>query len=197
MRFAVLIIAVLMTATFTASAQLNNEEIANLKKQVNISAKDAVRYDKNAKLTSGDSLKIFLAIKRPGSEAESFEKWIADWNAKDGDKYGKLEIVKDIAQADAVLTQFVVATNAKRVEDRAVSVGNIPRLGQTKSKVRVKTETDYKSLKLPVYSYLIKREADVWTIIYGNAETSLPDEQFSVSPDLRLWQTFKEEMKSR
>jgi hypothetical protein len=195
MRFAVLIIVVLLAA-FTVSAQVNDAEIAKLKKQINIPAKDAIRYNTNAKLASGDSLKIFLAIKRPGSEAESFEKWIAEWNEKDGDKYGKLEIVKDISQANVILTQFVT-TNVKRVEDKSVSVGNIPAVGQLKPKVRVKSETDYKTLKLPVYSYLIKREADVWTIIYGNVETSLPDEQFSVSPDLRLWQTFKEEMKSR
>lgn len=196
MKFTILMIVVLSASALTVSAQLNDAEIANLKEQINISAKDAVRYNTDEKLASGDSLKVFLAIKRSGSEAESFEKWITKWNEKDGDKYGKLKIVNNISQADVVLTQFVT-TNIKRVEDKSVSVGNIPPIGQLKSKVRVKTKTDYKTLKLPVYSYLIKREADVWTIIYGNAETSLPDEQFSVSPDLRLWQTFKEELKSR
>ena len=195
MKLVVFVAVVLFASAFNVSAQFTKDEIANLKKQTNISSKETVRYSKDARLTSDDSLKIFLAVKRRGSEAEWFEKSIAEWNQKEGDQYGKLEIVDDIREADAILVQFV-ATNVKRVEEKSIGIGNVPR-GQTQPKIRVKSETQYKTLKLPVYSYLMKRDADSWTIIYGNAETSLPDEQFSISPDLRLWQVFKEEMKSR
>jgi len=196
MRFAVLALVVLFLTASTVSAQMNDEEIYNLRKQINIPAKDIIRQDKNAKLNDNNSLKVFLAIKRNGSEAKYFQKWVQDWNREEASKYGKLEIVEEIAQADAVLTQFV-STQTKLVKDTAIGIGNIPPPGRLKSKVKVTSEIDYKHLKLPVYSYLIKREDNIWTIIYENVETSLPDEQLSVSPESRLWRVFKKEMKSR
>ncbi|MDQ3749475.1 MAG: hypothetical protein M3367_10775, partial [Acidobacteriota bacterium] len=113
-------------------------------------------------------------------------------------KYGKLEVVKDISKADVVLTQFV-STRIKRVGEASVSVGNIPSPRQSisqKTKVKVNNEVGYKSLSPPVYSYLVSREDNVWTIIYQDVESSLPDEQL-FNPELRLWRHFKEEMKAR
>ncbi len=197
MKFGILTLVVFLSTALSVSAQLKDYEIKNLKKQINISDKDIVRPDKNAGLPADKPLKIFLVIKRTGSEAKYFEKWIKDWNKQEGDKYGKLERVTDISNADVVLTQFM-SSELKNVGETSLSVGNIPPPGQLKSKVRVKSNTDYnKPLKLPVYSYLLKREDVFWRIIYGDVETSLPDEQISVSPDVRLWQAFKDELKSR
>jgi len=197
MKLVILTLVVFLSTALSVSAQLKDYEIKNLRKQINISDKDIVRPNKNAGLSAAKPLKIFLAIKRAGSVAKYFEKWIKDWNEQEGDRYGKLERVTDISNADVVLTQFVTET-IKNVGETSLGIGNIPPPGQLKSKVRVKSNTDYnKPLKLPVYSYLLKREDLFWTIIYGDVETSLPDEQLSVSPDLRLWQAFKEELKSR
>jgi hypothetical protein len=197
MKLVILTLVVFLSTALSVSAQLKDYEIKNLRKQINISDKDIVRPNKNAGLSAAKPLKIFLAIKRAGSVAKYFEKWIKDWNKQEGDRYGKLERVTDISNADVVLTQFVTET-IKNVGETSLGIGNIPPPGQLKSKVRVKSNTDYnKPLKLPVYSYLLKREDIFWTIIYGDVETSLPDEQLSVSPDLRLWQAFKEELKSR
>jgi len=197
MKLVILTLVVFLSTALSVSAQLKDYEIKTLRKQINISDKDIVRPNKNAGLSAAKPLKIFLAIKRAGSVAKYFEKWIKDWNEQEGDRYGKLERVTDISNADVVLTQFVTET-IKNVGETSLGIGNIPPPGQLKSKVRVKSNTDYnKPLKLPVYSYLLKREDLFWTIIYGDVETSLPDEQLSVSPDLRLWQAFKEELKSR
>lgn len=197
MKLVILTLVVFLSTALSVSAQLKDYEIKTLRKQINISDKDIVRPNKNAGLSAAKPLKIFLAIKRAGSVAKYFEKWIKDWNEQEGDRYGKLERVTDISNADVVLTQFVTET-IKNVGETSLGIGNIPPPGQLKSKVRVKSNTDYnKPLKLPIYSYLLKREDIFWTIIYGDVETSLPDEQLSVSPDLRLWQAFKEELKSR
>ena len=197
MKLVILTLVVFLSTALSVSAQLKDYEIKTLRKQINISDKDIVRPNKNAGLSAAKPLKIFLAIKRAGSVAKYFEKWIKDWNEQEGDRYGKLERVTDISNADVVLTQFVTET-IKNVGETSLGIGNIPPPGQLKSKVRVKSNTDYnKPLKLPVYSYLLKREDIFWTIIYGNVETSLPDEQISVSPELSLWQAFKDELKSR
>lgn len=196
MKFQILALAILLSATSSVFAQMDDEEVFNLRKHLKISAKDVVRQNKNAKLTDSNSLKVFLAIKRNGNEAKYFEKWVEDWNEEEAPSFGKLEIVKDAAQADVVLSQFV-STQSKLVKDMSIGIGNVPPRGQLKSKVRVTKEVDFQQLKLPVYSYLIKRENNVWTIIYKDVETSIPGEQLSVSPEARLWRSFKEGLKAR
>jgi hypothetical protein len=196
MRLAGLALTIFFSTTYSVFAQMNDQEISNLRKHLNISVKDVVRQDKNAKLTDSNSLKVFLAIKRSGNEAKYFEKWVEDWNKKEASDYGKLEIVKDALQADVVLSQFI-SIQSKLVKDTSIGIGNVPPPGRLKSKVKVKSEVDFQQLKLPVYSYLIKHENDVWTIIYEDVETSVPGEQLSTGPESRLWRSFKTELKAR
>lgn len=198
MKFVALALIIFLSIVSSVLAQTDEKEVINLRKQIKIPDRDTLRSNENAKLPDGDSLKIFLAIKRSGSEAEHFKKWVEEWNKEDGDRYGKLEIVKDISKADVVLTQFI-STRIKQVGEASVRVGNIPSPGQSisqKTKVKVNNEVGNKSLPLPVYSYLITHVDDVWTIIYQDVESSLPGEQL-FNPELRLWRTFKEEMKAR
>lgn len=198
MKFVALALIVFFSTVGGIFAQTDKKEVINLRKQIKIPDKDILRSNENAKLPAGDSLKIFLAIKRSGSEAKHFEKWVDEWNKEDGDKYGKLEVVKDVSKAEVILTQFI-STRIKQVGEASVSVGNIPSSEQSispKTKIKVNNEAGYKPLPLPVYSYLITREDDVWTIIYQDVESSLPGEQL-FNPERRLWRMFKKEMKAR
>ena len=198
MKFVAFALVVFFSTVGGVFAQTDEKEVINLRKQIKIPDKDILRSNENAKLSAGNSLKIFLSIKRRGNEAEHFEKWVGEWNKEGGDKYGKLEIVKDISKADVILTQFV-SSGIKQVGEASVRIGNSPSPGQSisqKTKIKVKNEVGYKPLPLPVYSYLITREDDVWTIIYQDVESSLPGEQL-FNPELRLWRRFKEEMKAR
>ena len=198
MKFVAFALVVFFSTVGGVFAQTDEKEVINLRKQIKIPDKDILRSNENAKLSAGNSLKIFLSIKRRGNEAEHFEKWVGEWNKEGGDKYGKLEIVKDISKADVILTQFV-SSGIKQVGEASVRVGNIPSPGQSisqKTKVKVNNEVGYKPFPLPVYSYLITHVDDVWTIIYQDVESSLPGEQL-FNPELRLWRTFKEEMKAR
>lgn len=201
MKFAVSALVTLFFTNFVVFAQSDNREIDNLRQQINVSDKEIIVINKDAKLPAGNPLKVFLAVKRDADEAQYFEKWIEEWNRKDGSQYGKLELVKDISKADVVLTQFIM-NRGKYVEEASINVGNIPPPGQiispgkVKTKVTVNGEKSYKSLTRPVYSYLIKRENSIWTIIYQDVETSLTGEQL-FNPELALWQAFKNEIKLR
>lgn len=175
-------------------AQLDNNEIGDLREQIKISDKDLVRVNERGDLVSDNTLKVYLAIDRKGSEKKSFEKWIKEWNEKDGDQYGRLEQVSDISQADIVLAQFV-RTRAKRLGEASVSIKNIPLPGQTNQKnVRVGNGAGYVSLKLPVYSYLLKREDNIWTVLYGGVETSVNGEQLT-NPEIDLWNALSKKRK--
>ena len=185
----------LFSAVQWGFGQLTDQEIGHLRKQVKISNGQVIRIDQGASFPSGDTLKIFLLVKRSGSEAKSFVKWIEAWNREEGKRYGRLEMVDDPQQADVVLTQFVSAS-LKPSDTGSVSVGNIPREGQLKSKVTIATRHESDALVLPVYSYLLKRERDVWTIVFSEVETALPDRQM-INPELNLWTALKEMMKDR
>ena len=185
----------LFLAVQTGFAQLNDEEITNLRKQVKISDTDTIRVNQREGFSSVDTLKVFLTIERNGSVKKYFEKWIKEWNEKDGDQYGKLEQVNDISKADIVLSQFV-SNKVKRVSEAGIRAGKYPTPGQPKVNANVGTGVGYASLKLPVYSYLIKRQNGIWTILYGGVETSIPNEQL-FNPEFALWNAFDEKMKNR
>jgi hypothetical protein len=53
----------------------------------------------SAKLPASDPLKIHLSIAEPQIE-KRFLRWVKQWNAYDGRKYGRVEVVSDRAQAD-------------------------------------------------------------------------------------------------
>lgn len=190
--FAVLVFVFL--AVQIGFGQLNNDEISDLRKQINLSDKDSVRINERGGLSSDAALKVYLAIDRRGDEKKYFEKWLKEWNEKDGAQYGRLEQVDDISQADVVLVQFV-KTGIKNVGEVAVSVNTIPLPNQTnQGKVRVGNEAGYVSLKLPVYSYLLKRDDNIWTILYGRVETSITGEQL-FNPEKDLWNAYKKKRK--
>ena len=175
-------------------AQLEDNEINSLRKHVKLSDKDVVRVNERQSLNFDTTLKVYLAIDRPGDEKKYFEKRIKEWNEKDGAQYGKLEQVSDISQADIILAQFV-ETRTKRVGETSVSVKNIPLPGQADAKnVRIGNGAGYVSLKLPVYSYLLKREGNIWTVLYGGVETSIYGDQLT-NPEVDLWNAYTKRRK--
>jgi hypothetical protein len=191
----ILVISLLILSAFQAGfGQLDDDEIGNLRKHIKISDKDIVRINESAGLDSDNTLRVYLAIDRKGDERKSFEKWIKEWNKKDSGQYGKLEQTDDISQADVILVQFVT-TRAKRVGETRVGVKNIPLSGQSQpKKMKVGAGTDYVSLQLPVYSYLLKREDNMWTVLYGSVETSINGEQM-FNPETDLWKAYSKKRK--
>lgn len=176
--------------------QLNDEEIRDLRRQIKLSDRDSVRINERGGLSDDSALKVYLAIDRRGDEKKYFEKWVREWNEKNGDRYGRLEQVNDISQADIVLAQFI-KTGIKNVGEVGVSVRSIDLPGQAnQSKVRVKNDLGYASLKLPVYSYLLKRENDIWTILYASVETSITGEQL-FNPEKDLWNAYSKKRKDQ
>ncbi|HSK74739.1 MAG TPA: hypothetical protein VK892_23775 [Pyrinomonadaceae bacterium] len=176
-------------------ANLEDKEILLLRKQINISDRELIRRNKDEKFPAGHSLKVFLAVKHNKGSKNDFEEWVAKWNTKDSGKYGKLEIVNTIEDADIVIAQFVTESS-KYVGEESVTVGTVPRPGEIKPKLRVESERGYKPLHLPVRSYLLVRSDNMLTIVYSDVETSIIGEQ-QYNPDLRLWSSLEKKMRER
>jgi len=190
-----LFLAISFLTVSGAFAQSNAKEIANLRRHLNISDAEPIRVNTDTRLPAGSSLKIFLTVKRQGNEAKYFEKWVQDWNKKDAAKFGKLEIVSDISQADFVLAHFVSGTS-KLVPEASLKIGNTPPEGQIKPEFRVEGKNEVRSLLLPAYSYLLVREDTFWTIVYQDVDSIVEEEQIS-NPEYKLWRTVKNRMKDR
>lgn len=172
-----------------------DKEISLLRKEINISDKELIRRNKDEKFPAGQSLKVFLAVKHNKESRRDFEEWIENWNDKSSAKFGRLESVDSIENANIVIAQFVT-NSSKYIEEASVSIGTFPRPDETKPKLRVESERSYKPLHLPVRSYLLIRSDDMWTIVYSDVETSIYGDQLN-NPDLRLWSAVEKRMKER
>ena len=78
---------------------LGRDEYTKLREILDLPPSFPVMRVDSATLPAGDPLKIYLSI--PESQIEKrFLNWVKKWNAYDGRKYGRVEVVSDRAQAD-------------------------------------------------------------------------------------------------
>ena len=78
---------------------LGNDEFFRIRNQLNLDPSTAIAHAEKDDLPAKSPLKVFLAIAY-GNVHQHLVEWIDKWNQKNGDRYGKLEIVSDVEQAD-------------------------------------------------------------------------------------------------
>ena len=83
---------------------LGNDEFFRIRNQLNLDPSTTIAHAEKDDLPAQSPLKVYLAI-AIGSVHQHLVEWIEKWNRKNGDLYGKLEIVSDSEQADI----FIVA----------------------------------------------------------------------------------------
>jgi len=87
---------------------LGKDEYDRLRNQLNIDPTTPVAQAEKDELPAKSPLKIYLAAAYRDSQARFVES-IDKWNRKNGDSYGKLELIPDLNQADILI---VVARGA-------------------------------------------------------------------------------------
>ena len=78
---------------------LGRDEYTNLREILDLPPSFPVTRVESEKLPPDDPLKIYLSIPEPQIE-KRFLRWVKHWNAYDGRKYGRVEVVSDRAQAN-------------------------------------------------------------------------------------------------
>lgn len=78
---------------------LGRDEYTKLREILALPPSFPVTRVDSVKLPAGDPLKIYLSIPAPQIE-KRFLRWVKQWNAYDAQKYGRVEVVSDQAQAD-------------------------------------------------------------------------------------------------
>jgi hypothetical protein len=89
--------------------------------------------------------------------------WIAEWNQKEADKYGKLDIEPDSIQADVSLLRYLHSLPA---------TDPISRMTWTDPKGKVHP-------LIPVYSYVMIRKANALEILWRKVDLTYKEEHES------------------
>ena len=84
---------------------LGRDEYTTLREILDLPPAFPVTRVDSATLPAGDPLKIYVSIPAPQIE-KRFLRWVKQWNAFDGRKYGRVEVVSDQAQADLLAVFF-------------------------------------------------------------------------------------------
>jgi hypothetical protein len=107
---------------------LGKDEFARLRNQLNVDPAMTFAHAEKDDLPATSPLKVYLAIAY-GNVREYFVESIDKWNQKNGNSYGKLEVVPDLKQADI---SVVVAREADTMVT-VIPVGSVEGTGNTKA----------------------------------------------------------------
>ncbi|MEP7038001.1 MAG: hypothetical protein ABI891_06630, partial [Acidobacteriota bacterium] len=173
---------VLLIFGLSVFAQTTKSDLKQLQKEIG-SPVSITRND--VSIPASKTIKIYLAIKHNKSSAKDFANWVAEWNQENAAKYGELQIVDKLEDADIAAIQFQYgATRVVREEAIKLKVGTVQRDNNINKEDKfvlnsignsnVRAESSAVNLKLPLYSYLIVRDQNSsWAVDYSRVDERL------------------------
>lgn len=170
------LILFLLSGTFTficaghIAAQTMNDEIARLRAHLSVSDSIQVNTSSAPILPKEYPLKVYIATGLDMVVHNNFVRWINEWNRKDGKKYGALEIVEDLNQANIILARYTLKDQVTTQQD-SVTVENTTILLSSSRAI------------VPVYAYIIRRQPQRLEILSRYAESApAKDDKHSGEP---------------
>lgn len=103
--FPLLILALLVWDL--APAQSIDAELVKLREFLKVPAATKI-VPSTAPLPSGAYLKVFIATGAEKDLYQVFVKRINEWNKKNGERFGRLEVVSDVSEAQVVLAWYSI-----------------------------------------------------------------------------------------
>ena len=200
-----LITAICLTTilSFSVFAQTSESELNQLRKQVGLPVSVTV-LEKDISFPDLKTTKIFLAVKHNKSAAKDFLQQIDKWNQTEGNRHGRLEIVGKAEDADIIAAQYRFGTSRLVLEDSVgVKIGKTRDDGEDDDFVlssagnsNVKVERTVKTLKVPLYSYLLVRgQNSFWYVTYSRVDDAIEsDDRF---PERLLQSKLEDSLKNR
>lgn len=182
-------------------AQDSKDELNQLRKEVKLPKAADVFIDKRKDFPTGQTLKIYLSIKHNKKFAKGFSEWIENWNDKNAARYGRLQSVDKISDADVAVAQFSYGIVKYVREDRlSISTGRVSQdpdfVGTGIGNSKIRAERGYDKVVRPLYSYLLVRNNNnSWTVNF-----SYIDETFDFEknfPEVRIQRLVENKMKDR
>jgi len=202
--------SVLLILGLSIFGQKSKADIEQLKKEINLPASVSVSAN-DAEFPSAKTIKIYSAIKHNRKSAKDFVEWVAQWNKTNSAKYGEIQMVDKLEDADVAAVQFqfgtgrVVREDSVRLKTGKVQGGNPSDATRNSDDDRfvlnsignknARAETAVRSLTMPLYSYLIVRGQNAsWAIDYSRLDDRLDTRNF---PELLLQSAIENRLKNR
>ncbi len=187
----ILIILVALTAAQVSLGQTANDEMKRLKEHLGVPDQTAIQLATTSKITkSNDPLKVFIATGLDLGIRGNYLRWIEKWN-KSGDsrKFGKVEVIDDLSQADFVLARYTLNEQARTESGSYVTPSTVwnPATNSTVTRPVART---YSYAMVPVFAYILSRTGTDFIIIYRYSDsTSLGEYRGSGES---LWESFRD-----
>lgn len=173
MRYLVLVFMVLLASFAPSMGQeafktkkgekISDDERAFLRKGFNLpdSAPVTEIKAKTLALNAAAPLKISLESILDSKVRESVANWVTEWNQKEADKYGKIEIVPDSLQADVTVVRYLRELHPT-ADSRLIAYATYK-----------DSEGKVQRLK-PAYTYLLVRKSDSLSILWRKVYLTFP-----------------------
>ncbi len=113
------------------------------------------------KLPDATPLKVFINTGKEVEVSRYFVEWIDKWNNEDGKKYGAIEIVPEMAQADVLLVRYAMPSPRLVIEEGAGGVSASSEVDPaTRQPVNTPNMPSAAKFIVPIYSYVILKTQD-------------------------------------
>jgi len=194
----------LLMFSLSVFGQTTKADLEQLRKEVGLPSSTSITKD-DVFFPASKPVKIYLAIKHNKRAVKDFVDWAEQWNQTNAKQFGQIQIVDNLTDADIAAVQFQFgAARVVREESAQLKIGKVRRetdddddkfviQGIGNSKARV--ESSVRTLKLPLYSYLVVRgQNSSWIVNYSRVDGRLSDRNF---PELLLQSALEERLKTR
>ncbi|HEX8456415.1 MAG TPA: hypothetical protein VF656_03760 [Pyrinomonadaceae bacterium] len=193
MRQFVLAVAALALISIRVTGQ-SDEELVRLRARLNLPSSTAIVSSSSTKLPARETLRVYVATGKDGQANGRLTKWIDKWNQNDGQRYGKLQAVSDLSQADVIVARDVVRGDTSVQRRSAVGIWSKrdPLADRTATKPGIDTRP---YIYRPRYSYLIVRTPETLAIVYRLGDKGHPED--NTDADGNLIREFEHKLKRR
>jgi hypothetical protein len=152
-----------------AMGQNANEELARLREHLTVPDSTPIKLANSSALPSGQSLKVYIATGLDVGVRGNFIKWMDEWNKKDGKKYGMVELVSDMSQAEIILARYTLREKiTDRTETHSTPVPATVYDPATNSVITRPVPRTYSTSYslVPVYAYVIAQKPSGLEILW-------------------------------
>jgi hypothetical protein len=182
--------ALALLAALPAGAQTTRREIDALRAHLELPARVRLKPAADLSLPPVRPLRVRLAFGLDLKARDNVARWIDEWNRKDGQRLGTLELVEE-ETADLVLARY---TERDKVRTRTTTGPDLGTSGPagSRSTPRSRFELDV----VPVYAYVVdSRQPAEWTVVWRyTGFTALAENGGS---GRELWDGLRELLKKR
>jgi len=167
--------------------QFSKVELSRLRERLQLPPSAIITTAVGAKLPASPALKVYIATSNSDPTYRYFVESFDKWNKKDGRRYGLIQAVPDLSQADVILALYRVREGV--TNSPSPVVGHVPGVVLTSPNTGPPLRERLPNI---LYSYLITRNKDAFEIVYRDvAPLSRPDQEMRVLNEL------KKQMKKR